>query len=105
MKQSNLPDNLNTDNSLNTDLSLNAEAESTLSLSYWQLVRRRFRGNAYGMGGLIGCCLVILTALFAPFLAPYDAGSKDRDAIFSPPSDGAFHPSRRRADRTLRAGL
>lgn len=67
------------------DLSLNAEAESNNSLSYWQLVRRRFRRNAYGVAGLIGCALVVFTAIFAPFLAPYDSGTKDRNAIFSPP--------------------
>lgn len=76
-----------------SDLSMNAEAISNNSLSYWQLVRRRFRRNAYGMAGLIGCLVVVTAALFAPFLAPYDAGHKDRDAIFSPPQIIRFiHP-------------
>ncbi|MEZ5449075.1 MAG: hypothetical protein R3E89_08780 [Thiolinea sp.] len=69
-----------------TDISLNAEAIKTgPHLSYWQLVRRRFFHNRYGMAGLIGCLFVVLTAVFAGFIAPYGAETKDRTAIYSPP--------------------
>lgn len=69
-----------------TDISLNAEAgQSGPGLSYWQLVRRRFMRNRYGMVGLVGCIIVISSALFAGFIAPYGVESKDRKAIYHPP--------------------
>ncbi|MEZ5536634.1 MAG: ABC transporter permease [Thiolinea sp.] len=82
------------------DISLNAEAtKSGAGLSYWQLVRRRFFHNRYGMFGLIGCLFVVLTAVFAGFIAPYSPETKDRGAIYSPPqslhffsSEGGFSP-------------
>ena len=38
-----------------SDLNMNAEAgANTAHLSYWQLVRRRFLRNRYGVAGLIG---------------------------------------------------
>lgn len=66
-------------------LDLNAEAQSEISLSYWQLVRRRFYQNKYGMFGLLGSLFIIFVAIFAGFLAPYDPGTKNRNAIYSPP--------------------
>ena len=67
------------------DFGMNAEAATGPSLSYWQLVRRRFRRNRYGMTGMIVCLFIVFSAVFAPFLAPYDHATKDRDAIYSPP--------------------
>lgn len=69
-----------------TDQTLNAEIETgARGLSYWQLVRRRFRANRYGMIGLIGSLLVVFSAVFAGFLAPYSVETKDRAAIYQPP--------------------
>jgi len=62
-----------------------AEALSTDSLSYGQLVRRRFRRNAYGMTGLAMCIFVILTAIFAGFIAPYSPTKTNSAALYSPP--------------------
>lgn len=68
------------------DISLNAEGGAAgPSLSYWQLVRRRFLRSRYGVAGLIGCMIVILSAVFSGFIAPYAAETKDRTAIYSPP--------------------
>jgi len=64
---------------------MNAEARAAHSLTYWQLVRRRFRGNAYGMAGLIGCVLIVLTALFAGFIAPYGPQEKNQALLYTPP--------------------
>lgn len=66
------------------DLDMNAE-QAGLSLSYWQLVRKRFRRNTWGMAGLIISVLILFTAVFAPFVAPYAVETKDRNAIYSPP--------------------
>lgn len=63
----------------------NAEQKSAHSLSYWQLVRLRLRKNAYGMAGLIFCLLIVITAIFADFIAPYSGQTKDRNAVYSPP--------------------
>ena len=62
-----------------------AEAKATQSLSYNQLVRRRFRRNPWGMGGLIICLLIVLTAVFPGFIAPYSATTVDSRALYSPP--------------------
>ena len=74
-----------TDQTSDPPITMNAEAESHLSLSYWQLVRRRFRRNRYGMAGLIISVLIIITAVFAGFIAPYGIETKDRATIYSPP--------------------
>ncbi len=64
---------------------LNAEARAAHSLTYWQLVRRRFARNTYAMSGLAGCILIILTAVFAGFLAPYAPQTADRSLLYTPP--------------------
>lgn len=69
-----------------SDISLNAEAVSaSANLSYWQLVRRRFMRNRYGMVGLFGCLFIVFTAVFSGFVAPYSPDTKNRTAIYSPP--------------------
>lgn len=67
------------------DLSLNAESQVSSNLSYWQLVTKRFLKNKFGMAGLVGCLLLMLTALFADFIAPYSGDTRDRSSVFSPP--------------------
>lgn len=68
-----------------TDLNMNAEIASGPSLSYWQLVRMRFRRNRYGMAGLFGTIFIVCLAVFAGFIAPNAPETKDRKAIYSPP--------------------
>jgi peptide/nickel transport system permease protein len=69
-----------------TDLNMNADAGAAgPNLSYWQLVRRRFMRNTYGMAGLVGCLIVVFSAVFSGFLSPYAVETKDRSAIYSPP--------------------
>lgn len=41
-------------------------------MSQWRLALRRFRGRKSGMVGLFIVSSLILVAIFAPFLAPYD---------------------------------
>ncbi|MCY4184042.1 MAG: ABC transporter permease [Rhodobacteraceae bacterium] len=72
---------------------LHAEAKASHSLTYWQLVRRRFIRNSYGMMGFIICILIIFTALFAGFIAPYDAQSGNRKVLYSPPQLIKIHNS------------
>jgi peptide/nickel transport system permease protein len=62
-----------------------AEALAANSLSYGQLVRLRFRRNRYGMAGMIMCLLILLTAAFAGFVAPYSPLKMDSAALYSPP--------------------
>ena len=73
------------------DTGLNAEAIPRNSLSYWQLVRRRFLRNTYGMTGLVLCVLIVLTAIFAGFIAPYAPHSSDRTLLYTPPQWIKFH--------------
>lgn len=67
------------------DIDMNAETAAGPSLSYGQLVRKRFKRNRYGMAGLVVTILIILLAVFAGFIAPYSPETKDRKAIYSPP--------------------
>ena len=62
-----------------------AEAIANSSLSYNQLVIRRFRRNRYGMAGFIICVFIIFVAIFHGFLAPYDETTINRQALYSPP--------------------
>ncbi len=64
---------------------MNAEAKSGVSLSYWQLVRRRFRRNLYGMLGLYSCILIVFVAVFSGFVAPYVPQTSDRSMLYTPP--------------------
>lgn len=69
-----------------TNIEMNAENGNTgPNLSYWQLVRRRFFRNTYGVAGLIGCVIVVLSAVFSGFISPYATETKNRTAIYSPP--------------------
>ncbi|PHR62054.1 MAG: peptide ABC transporter permease [Robiginitomaculum sp.] len=65
--------------------SMAAEAKSAHSLSYWQLVRKRFRKNRYGMMGLFLCCLIVFIALVPGFIAPYGPQTSDRSLLYTPP--------------------
>lgn len=67
------------------DLAGNAEQRFGESLSYGQLVRRRFRKNVYGMSGLVICLLIVLVAIFAGFIAPYSQTRTDVGALYTPP--------------------
>ena len=67
------------------DMAGNAEQRFGQSLSYGQLVRRRFMRNAYGMSGFVVCVLIILVALFAGFIAPYAEDRTDLNALYAPP--------------------
>lgn len=64
---------------------MNAEARAAHTLTYWQLVRRRFAGNAYGMTGLVLCIVIVLTAIFTGFVAPYGPQTSDRKLLYTPP--------------------
>jgi peptide/nickel transport system permease protein len=56
--------------------------------SYFTLVWRKFRRSVMGMIGLVLVCLLILTAIFADFVAPSDP--KDPTLAFAPPDPISF---------------
>lgn len=69
------------------------------SESYGRLVRRRFRRSRGGMVGAVLVVLVLLSAVFADTLAPYEPGTRDTANQNSPPqrlyidADGLYtHP-------------
>ncbi len=70
---------------IHPDESMNAEAISANSFTYWQLVRRRFQRNTYAMFGLATCILVVLSGIFAGFIAPYSPTETDRSLLYTPP--------------------
>jgi peptide/nickel transport system permease protein len=52
-------------------------------------LRRRFMQRPPAVVGLFGVILVILVAIFAKLIAPYDPAASDYGAIFAPPFSGA----------------
>jgi peptide/nickel transport system permease protein len=51
-------------------------------------MRRRFRRRPLAVVGLCGVVLVVLVALLAPWIAPYDASASDYSAVLKPPGTG-----------------
>jgi peptide/nickel transport system permease protein len=67
--------------------------------SPWRVFWRQFRRSHLGLAGGALLAILYLTALFAPFLAPYSQESMDRERFFHPPhhvhwidAGGRFHP-------------
>ncbi len=62
---------------------------STVSQSYASLVWRRFRRSVPGMMGLSLVVILLLSAIFAPFVAPMDPNAAG--TAFAPPDRIRFH--------------
>ncbi len=67
-------------------LGVDGQTESLGSTPRWRLALIALLHHRLGVIGLSICILVVLTALFAPWIAPYDPSVSDYDAILSPPS-------------------
>lgn len=73
------------------------QSELRASQTYLSLVWRRFRKSRTGTIGGVFVVLLILSAVFANFLAPYDPAARNRDNIYIPPqqmhffTDEGFH--------------
>lgn len=67
-----------------------APVQELKSQSYGGLVWGRFRKSRTGMIGLVFVALLILSAVFADVLAPYDPTARDRDNIYIPPQSLHF---------------
>jgi len=52
----------------------------------WRLVLRSLLRHRLGLTGLIICTIVLFTAVFAPWISPYNPVASDYDAILMPPS-------------------
>ena len=50
-----------------------------ISLTYWELVKRRFLRNRYGVFGTIIVMAVVIIGILAPFFSPYTPIRTDRD--------------------------
>jgi peptide/nickel transport system permease protein len=61
------------------------QTTETKSQSYASLVWRRFRHSIGGLAGGALVCLILLIAVFANFLSPYDPGERGRTSIYLPP--------------------
>ena len=64
----------------------NAAAPAPPSPPEWRVLIRSLLTHRLGSVGLVVCLIVLVTALFAPWLAPYDPAASDYGAILSPPS-------------------
>lgn len=56
--------------------------KDTMGYQIW----RRLMKNKLAVGGLVIMILIILVAIFAPFVAPYDYAAQDYDAMLQSPS-------------------
>src|SRR4051812_20132203 len=61
------------------------QTTETKSQSYASLVWRRFRHSIGGLVGGVLVSLILLIAVFANFLSPYDPGERSRTSIYLPP--------------------
>ncbi|KJY76954.1 peptide ABC transporter permease [Vibrio nigripulchritudo] len=61
------------------------QLENSVSYSYWQLVRMRYTRKKYNIAAAIITLMVLLSAVFSGFFAPYSPSNKDTNAIYSPP--------------------
>jgi peptide/nickel transport system permease protein len=57
-----------------------------VSLSQWQMIWRAFRQHTLGNIGAVIVLILVLSAVFAEFIAPYDYGDQYNAYSFSPPS-------------------
>jgi peptide/nickel transport system permease protein len=63
-----------------------ATVATTSAASSWREVWRRFAENKLALLGLVLIAVLILTAVFAPLLAPYDPYDQDLANTLAPPS-------------------
>lgn len=73
----------------NLDASLKAEAQGKkkkVAQNYWAVSWNIFRKDKLGMVCLVVVCLLVLIALCAPLLAPYDPDTQNLQAMLQPPS-------------------
>ena len=56
------------------------------STTLWQDARRRFRMNPLAMGGLIVLAIIVIFALFGPFISRFNYYSNDLQATLNSPS-------------------
>lgn len=70
---------------LDRDLSGSERIERD-SMSAWQHIRRRLVSNKLAMTGLVIMILMVLLAIFAPILSPYDHYTNDLENTNQPPS-------------------
>ncbi len=71
---------------------------SKVSLTYWELVKRRFLRNRYGIFGTIIVLAVVIIGILAQFFSPYTPIRTDKDRQYFPPQsihffdeEGSFH--------------
>ncbi len=62
--------------------------EEVKSISFWDAAWKRFKKNKMAVVGLIFVILLMLTALLAPFIAPYHYSFQNYDIAFQSPSLG-----------------
>lgn len=69
-----------------TSATLNSAATSSWRESFWGRVITSVLRNKFALGGLIIVVFLIVVAIFAPVLAPYDPLALDMSLRFAPPS-------------------
>ncbi len=71
---------------LATPVTLEAVASSSWRESFWGRVALRLARNKLALAGLIIVAVLIIVAIFAPALTPYDPLALDMKSRFAPPS-------------------
>lgn len=65
---------------------LNAEKIGKPSLTYWEDVWRRFKGNKLAMFGLVMLTVIVVMTVFGPIISGYDYTNMNYDLKNMPPS-------------------
>ena len=80
-------------------MNMNLRSQSKKSLTYWELVRKKFFRKPYAVIGTFIVITIIILGIFAPFFSPYSPTRTDRERQYFPPQtlhffdqEGNFHP-------------
>ena len=80
-------------------MDINLYSQPKKSLTYWELVRKKFFRKPYAVIGTFVVISIIILGIFAPFFSPYSPTRTDRERQYFPPQtlhffdqEGNFHP-------------
>ena len=68
----------------------NAKRKKTVKSTPMRESWKRFKRNPTALIGLVVVCILILVAIFAPLIAPYDYKAQDYGAMMQAPSSAHF---------------
>ena len=66
-------------------MNMNVHSQPKKSLTYWELVRKKFFRKPYAVIGTFVVISIVILGIFAPFFSPYSPTRTDRERQYFPP--------------------